>query len=172
VTGPYWVKITSVQSLDNPDATGVLAAAAVLAATVTATLRQGRPEKIYAAGEFRYEPTARDADVITHNRARRFLPPLKYDHRFPDRLLIIDAGDQDMLRRMCHKPEAPFGSLWTGCAIPPSSPGLYGFITEADCVIILASESDIERTGWTLNLAIRHEIGHCNGWPANHPGAR
>jgi hypothetical protein len=28
----------------------------------------------------------------------------------------------------------------------------------------------IER-GWNLNLVIRHEIGHCNGWKG-HEGAR
>src|SRR5437016_9904579 len=46
----YWVKITSVQGLDNPDQSAALGAAMVLAAALTMTLREGRPQKIYAAG--------------------------------------------------------------------------------------------------------------------------
>src|SRR5215510_2543726 len=26
--------------------------------------------------------------------------------------------------------------------------------------------------GWTTALLLRHETGHCNGWPSDHPGQR
>jgi hypothetical protein len=26
--------------------------------------------------------------------------------------------------------------------------------------------------GWTYEVIHRHEIGHCNGWPGSHAGAR
>ena len=40
------------------------------------------------------------------------------------------------------------------------------------CWIIHAPEKDIIEAGYTVKIVIRHERGHCNNWPSNHPGSR
>jgi hypothetical protein len=40
------------------------------------------------------------------------------------------------------------------------------------CWIFLAPDEDIGAHGLTTELVLRHEIGHCNGWRHDHPGAR
>ena len=30
----------------------------------------------------------------------------------------------------------------------------------------------LNKHGSTLNFTMRHELGHCNGWPGDHPVAR
>ena len=40
------------------------------------------------------------------------------------------------------------------------------------CRIILIDDAVMKARGWTTELLLRHEIGHCNGWPGNHPGER
>jgi hypothetical protein len=46
-----------------------------------------------------------------------------------------------------------------GCSVRPE-PG--------QCVVYLAERSP----GYSLEITRRHERGHCNGWPADHLGAR
>jgi hypothetical protein len=38
------------------------------------------------------------------------------------------------------------------------------------CHIYVANDNALRATGFSYALALRHELGHCNGWPANHPG--
>lgn len=40
------------------------------------------------------------------------------------------------------------------------------------CNIYIASPQVIAGAGFTTEVVKRHEIGHCNGWPATHEGAR
>ena len=40
------------------------------------------------------------------------------------------------------------------------------------CLIILAPDDVIKSYGWTSQAVIRHEMAHCNGWPADHRGWR
>jgi hypothetical protein len=37
--------------------------------------------------------------------------------------------------------------------------------------IIILDDASLARFGWNSDIIIRHELGHCNGWPADHPGA-
>jgi hypothetical protein len=37
--------------------------------------------------------------------------------------------------------------------------------------IIILDDASLARLGWNSDIIIRHELGHCNGWPADHPGA-
>ena len=41
-----------------------------------------------------------------------------------------------------------------------------------NCVIYLVEDNVMRKRGWTTGLLLRHETGHCNGWPGNHPGER
>jgi hypothetical protein len=88
-----------------------------------------------------------------------WLPPLEYDHPYTGKLRIIRA-DKDLLFKMCPAPLG-LGADQLGCAHP--------YPIENECVIFLASNDILEITGWSEEILLRHEIGHCNGWPGNHP---
>jgi hypothetical protein len=36
----------------------------------------------------------------------------------------------------------------------------------------MASDEVIEAAGYTSEVVLRHETGHCNGWPKDHAGSR
>ena len=42
----------------------------------------------------------------------------------------------------------------------------------SQCVIFLADDKIIRAAGHDPDIVLRHETGHCNGWPANHEGGR
>lgn len=43
----------------------------------------------------------------------------------------------------------------------------------AECRVIILADAVIEALGFTTpEFVLRHEIAHCNGWPATHIGAR
>lgn len=96
---------------------------------------------------------------------RAVLPPEQFDHIYAGRTYITRL-DQEAIKQRC--PSSVFGTL--ACSfLWPSKWG-------KDCEIVLVN--DIEKQlkdkhlGFDLAIALRHEIGHCNGWPANHPNAR
>jgi hypothetical protein len=36
----------------------------------------------------------------------------------------------------------------------------------------LAIETQLAFDGLSYEIVLRHEVGHCNGWPGDHPGMR
>jgi hypothetical protein len=36
---------------------------------------------------------------------------------------------------------------------------------------VVAPEADMKVVGLTMDITLRHEIAHCNGWPGDHRGA-
>jgi hypothetical protein len=82
-----------------------------------------------------------------------FAPPAEYDKPFIGKLEEVVAKDQDELIFFCGKHSK------LGCAWP--SP------FEPSCIIYLASDELIRKSGYTPEFVRRHEIAHCNGW--NHP---
>lgn len=79
------------------------------------------------------------------------LPPAQYDRPYRGTLTVITVPLREMSMR-CGAMRA-----WA-CAIPEGN----------RCTIYLPSEAK----GAALERIRRHEIGHCNGWPAHHPGWR
>lgn len=69
-------------------------------------------------------------------------------------------GDGDTMARLCPKSVYP---ITLGCA---------PLITKERCEIVVANDDIIKAQGWTFPIVVRHEIGHCNGWSKDHPGAR
>src|SRR5262245_17711638 len=45
-------------------------------------------------------------------------------------------------------------------------------VSEGKCTVYLAPQKELEAAGYTDVLAVRHEIGHCNGWGPDHAGMR
>lgn len=96
-----------------------------------------------------------------------WIPPARYDHPYPGKIIV----------RMVHPRDVPaacralFGSAGLeelkravrpdqmGCAVRWSNPMV--------CKVVIIDRPS--KTGRTPEELIRHEIGHCNGWPADHP---
>jgi hypothetical protein len=93
-------------------------------------------------------------------------PPARYNKPFKGQLYQLELGWWELIRQ-CG---------WTvGCApIGGDRLGTYPGITRRSCTILVARVGTympgfgrVDTQG--QRNVIRHEIGHCNGWPANHP---
>ena len=96
----------------------------------------------------------------TFVQAPRALPPPEFDKPYGGELIVISGQTQERMKQLC--PPAAF-PWYLGCAYPT---------TVGKCLIVMAREEDINRAGFDIRTVMRHELGHCNGWPGNHPGAR
>jgi len=96
------------------------------------------------------------------------LPPSEYDHPYTGELLIIEVEKQQTLIDNCPgyhdiRAEAPnFPAM--ACA----------FGWGKRCVVLTASKDQIPwfqmiHKSYSYENILRHEIGHCNGWPGDHP---
>jgi hypothetical protein len=43
---------------------------------------------------------------------------------------------------------------------------------EWSCVIVMVRDEVMRERNWSTGMLLRHEIGHCNGWGADHEGQR
>jgi hypothetical protein len=78
------------------------------------------------------------------------LPPVEYDHPCKGGPLITTRPkDQAELRTLC-KP-SPLAVV-LGCT------GKF----PTGCLIVIADDDTIRRAGWTTEIVIRHEVGHCS----------
>jgi hypothetical protein len=91
-----------------------------------------------------------------------FLPPLAFDHPYSGKQQVIRAG-AELMAHLCPRPDP--GKRMTGCAVRVAS--------GAECLIVIANDEILRSVGiYDAKVILRHEIGHCNGWPGDHPGAR
>ena len=91
---------------------------------------------------------------------RLALPPEIYDKPFQGKLKVI-RGDRFLMDRLCPK------SSYTptlGCAFPS--------VDLSECIVIMAEDGLIYDAGWSPQIIWRHERGHCNNWPTDHPNSR
>jgi hypothetical protein len=115
-------------------------------------------------------PALTEAEI---RRGKGYMPPSEYDHPFNGRVLVAQILEPEILRRLCITPPPFF--FPPACAgrdlivFPPESTGLK---LESDCQILHLPVEYLQRHNLTVNLIIRHEIAHCNGWPKDHPGMR
>ena len=113
--------------------------------------------KRYAAGALPLAMGPEDLWALVNLKFKE-LPPLEYDHPTEDPVEIVDMESETELRGVCNYTNS--GLTLVGCAAV--LPGL--------CRIYLGPRP--AWAGLTRNIVIRHETGHCNHWPADHPGAR
>jgi hypothetical protein len=92
----------------------------------------------------------------------RLIPPKEYDYPFrgAGTMTIIKAASQDEVRERCAGAVFPRVGAF-GCSQTLS----WG------CRIVVAPEADMKVVGLTMEITLRHEIAHCNGWPSNHRDA-
>lgn len=92
------------------------------------------------------------------------LPPEQYD-RAPDVQVNITTMPYMKIDRVCRWPmqsaEGEGGRI-EGCA---------RFLGKV-CYVVVPSVDGVLVTKATQQRLLRHELAHCNGWPADHPGAR
>jgi hypothetical protein len=86
------------------------------------------------------------APMIPHALA----PPLEFDGNYKGKLTITRMEDFGIIQYICKNNTA------VACAIH----------TAQSCLILLGPGT------WSRADVLRHELGHCNGWPSDHPGAR
>jgi hypothetical protein len=93
-------------------------------------------------------------------------PPAAYDKPFPGAVTINTAKDMDEMASWCSP--HPLAGQVLGCSfhyVHSLTPDL----RYARCYIYIAPESYIRKFyGATPETVLRHEIGHCNGWPGDH----
>jgi hypothetical protein len=87
------------------------------------------------------------------------LPPAEFDHPHKGWLTIERISSQTELRGKC--PYSPFPYL-LGCARHAMDV----------CYIFMADDEFLKKLKWPYEIVLRHETGHCNGWPSHHPGGR
>ena len=88
-------------------------------------------------------------------------PPAEYDRPFRGDLIVIRISMQH-IKEMC--PPFQPGVPPVACATH-DNPATW-------CRVVLAHDDEFQAVGWRSDPILRHEIAHCNGWPADHPGAR
>jgi hypothetical protein len=87
------------------------------------------------------------------------LPPAEFDKPFTDELHIVRVPNMKEMGATC-KETSKFA-----CATRPKN------VTY--CVMFLLPEKQIKARGQNaLAFILRHELGHCNGWPGDHPNGR
>src|SRR5216684_1345144 len=91
-------------------------------------------------------------------RAKRKLEALNAAGRPYKGTLIVTIESQATIGAICPHIEA---AAKLGCNIKwPDK-----------CWVIVAPKEEIEAAGYSVESVVRHEIGHCNGWPADHRDA-
>lgn len=90
--------------------------------------------------------------------AGRWDPPTRYSHKYLGEVSVVPVESLQQLWRACRAPVI-------GCA----TDGMSGH-----CKILLLGLGASLLDGRPLSAAgfhniLRHELGHCNGWPASHP---
>src|SRR5262249_29568337 len=99
-------------------------------------------------------------------------PPAEYDIPYTG-ILMIQRLPIDQIHDICSKRSG------AGCAMvvstcPNCNGGKGGWQisqtgNRAACVIIIPTDDYIREHHQDPKSVIRHETGHCNGWPADHP---
>jgi hypothetical protein len=85
------------------------------------------------------------------------LPPVEFDHPFPGNVRIVPLPIEEV-QRNCPQ---------TSMIIVACS---YTDRVWNDCIVYVYDLA--AKAARVLEPLLRHEIGHCNGWPADHPNAR
>jgi hypothetical protein len=115
-------------------------------------------------------PVCVDAETISDQAIRAAkkkalvtLPPVEYDKPFAGKLEEVVVKSREEMEASCKR--IGFSE--------PRVPLACGKLLAADhCVLYLARDEVYRSVGVTTELVRRHEVGHCNGWPKDHPGGR
>ena len=83
------------------------------------------------------------------------VPPSEYDHPYDGELTLLRVPES-MIANKCASAIKP-GHRPLGCAqIMSRMPNR--------CTIWIVTDAELKERGWSYELVLRHETGHCNGW--------
>src|SRR5262249_5805108 len=103
-----------------------------------------------------YRPRPLTPDYVEYLRSRNYLPPAEFDREYKGELKIV-RGSQQELRAACPNSFKP-GNNAIGCAKR---------IFDVMCTIYILNDAGLQSIGWDIEIVVRHERAHCNGW--KHP---
>jgi hypothetical protein len=86
------------------------------------------------------------------------LPPPEYDHPYTGKLTVLKEPNYAFIRYVCADTPNP-----VACSFRTYDTASGETLS---CLILLGPKT------WDDERALRHEMGHCNGWSGDHPGAR
>jgi|SRR5262245_27603468 len=102
-----------------------------------------------------FRPRELTPSYVAWLRSMNYLPPVEFDHEYKGELKVVRAT-QSGLREACPGTFKP-GNIAIGCAL----------VYPASCVIYLADDKFMQMINYDVEIALRHERAHCNGW--HHP---
>ena len=91
----------------------------------------------------------------TSASAQTYIPPPEYDRAYKGHLIISRIDSTPEVGRLCGQTDPMIS-----CSRPRDN----------ECDIIMATDDVIRTLGYSVDIVLRHEIAHCNGWPKDHPG--
>jgi hypothetical protein len=103
-------------------------------------------------------PQKSNIKVVVPPPTSLILPPVEYDKDYEGNLIVQEVATIEELLETCK-----LTVKWAlGCSTH----------TSWECHVYLVPESVMKKYGWWREAMLRHELGHCNGWPGDHPGQR
>ena len=87
------------------------------------------------------------------------LPPKEFDHEYDGKLIIQYYSAEDIYH-LCRNAVQQRPGRPMACAYR-------NWVGPGTCRIHMMPRDEIEKYGWSYDIVLRHEIGHCNGWHHN-----
>jgi hypothetical protein len=85
-------------------------------------------------------------------------PPIEYDKPYVGKLTIRRLDSEEAVMAACPKSKSKYG-----CAHIKDT---------LTCDLFIGNDSVLKAGHTTYAYVLRHELGHCNGWPGDHKDAR
>lgn len=89
-------------------------------------------------------------------------PPARFDHAYSGKLTVVSLPQKQVVTA-CAK---LFAKYQVEAKSFPNQRGCAAVTSPTSCTVILIDKTYM---GATPKAVLRHETGHCNLWPANHP---
>jgi hypothetical protein len=96
-------------------------------------------------------------------RIGMWLPPAQYDGLYTGELTIRRVATMQEIRDLC--PSQNFNGL-------PATACTLRMRDASQCHIFVVSDKVLKAARVNYVSTLRHELGHCNGWPGDHKGGR
>lgn len=100
--------------------------------------------------------------AIAGKKGSTWNPPARFDHAYGGKLTVQRLPQPEVVKAC----GALFAKYKIKAAAYPNQHGCSAITSKTSCLIITVDKTFMRATPGSV---IRHETGHCNGWPANHP---
>ncbi len=119
------------------------------------------------------EAAAKEKPLSPREMRKYILPPVRFDKPPFDGVDVTEqvVKSRAEIRKQC--PDVKFEPGFDlACSRILRFYAATGEVTAVSCTIHIVNDKVIRAAGYEPDNVRRHEIGHCNGWPADHRGAR